>query len=105
MTDTQPALSQPSRNFEWKAPIAACRLSRDDIKRLHKIIYDKQIEDRDHLVTNVLQQLPNETAEQLLARRVRVGDACMTTITVTGTNGEMITGHGESFLDSSIIPE
>jgi hypothetical protein len=84
MTDTQSPLPPPSRTFEWKVPIAACRLSREDIKRLHKIIDEKQIEDRDHFVNNVLQQQPTESTEQFQGRRERVRDACMTTITVTG---------------------
>src|ERR1700719_1960064 len=105
MTDAQPILPQPTRNFDWNVPIAACRLSREDIKRLHKIIDDKQMEDRDHLINNVVQLLPNESTEELQARRERVRDACMTTITVTGINGERIIGDGEHFLESSIIPE
>jgi hypothetical protein len=105
VTDTQAAPLTPMRTFEWKVPVAACRLTRDDIKRLYKIIDDKQVEDRDNLVNHVLAQQPSESVEQFQQRRERVRDACMTTITVVGINGESIIGHGESFLDSSLIPE
>jgi hypothetical protein len=105
MTETQSVLPQPIRNFEWKVPIVACRLSREDMKRLHKIIEDKQVEDREDIIKNIRKQQPNESAEDFQVRRERVADACRTTITVTGMNGEIILGHGESFLDDSIIPE
>jgi hypothetical protein len=103
MTDTQP--EHLPQIFEWKVPIASCRLSREDIKRIYRIIDEKQIEDRDHLINNILEQLPTESPEQFQARRERVRNACRTTITVTGLNGESIIGHGEAFLDSSVIPE
>jgi hypothetical protein len=53
-TNSEPALSRQFRNFEWKVPLPACKLSRDDIKRLYRIIDDKQIEDRDNIVNHVL---------------------------------------------------
>jgi hypothetical protein len=105
MTNTEPNPPQEFRNFEWKVPLPACKLSRDDIKLLYRIIDDKQIEDRENLVNHILQLQTNETAEVFNARKERVRDACATTITVTGTNGEIITGQGEALLDSSIIPE
>jgi len=105
MTDTEPTSPLPFRNFEWKVPLPACKLSRDDIKRLYQIIDEKQNEDRDYLINHILQIQPNESLENFNARKDRVRDACRTTITVTGTNGESIVGHGVDFLDSSIIPE
>jgi hypothetical protein len=72
MTETQPETPQPTRNFQWSVPIAACRLSSDDIKRLHRIIDEKQIEDREHIVNSVLQRMPEESPEQFQARRERV---------------------------------
>jgi hypothetical protein len=94
------------RNFQWKSPIPACKLDREDIKRLYRIIDDKQTEDRDYLVNYILQLQPNESPADFDARKDRVRDACRTTITVTGTrNNEAVVGHGEGFLDSSIIPE
>ena len=105
MTDTTEN-QNPIRFFQWQvSPIAACRLSRDDIKRLYKIIDEKLIQERDHMINSVLVQQENETFEHFQKRRTGVRDAFMTTITVTGTYGENITGHGETFLDSAIIPE
>ena len=96
---------QSFRNFHWEVPITACQLSRDDLKRIYRIIDSKQIEERDRFLRDVIRRQPQETDDQFSIRRERVTDAHLTAITVTGTSGEKISGFGEDFLDSSILPE
>src|SRR5262249_55417799 len=38
-------------------------------------------------------------------RYVRVKNAFITTVMITGINGDVISGHGENFFDSPLIPE
>jgi hypothetical protein len=62
------------RNYSTKAPIAAFHMRRGDLKRLYKIINDKQIEYRDRIV-NSLSQMPQETADNFEARKIKVYEA------------------------------
>ena len=92
------------RNFNVASPIEACRLRASDLKRLYRIIYEKQIEHRDRIVTG-LSQTGTETADQFAARVSNVRNAFTTTVRVTAANGEVVTGHGENFFDSALLPE
>src|SRR5271165_3917883 len=73
------------RTFTTTSPIRACRLRRDDLKRLYRII--------------------NDPLEQFQERRVRVANSFTTTVNVTGTNQEVVTGQQESFFDTTNIPD
>lgn len=85
-------------------PIAACRLSADDLKRLYRLINEKQVELGKRLVAG-LYATPQESAEQFKSRTATVQNAFITTVTVTGKNGEVVSGHGEAFFDSPLLPE
>src|SRR5216684_3385758 len=92
------------RNFSVASPIQACRLRGADLKRLYRIIHEKQIEHRDRVISG-LSQTASETPDQFAARVSNVRNAFTTTVRVTALNGEVVTGHGESFFDSALIPE
>jgi hypothetical protein len=103
MSDTNP--NPPLvRTYNTTFPIRACRLRRDDLKQLYRIINDRQIEYKDTVV-NQLSRLPDEPPEQFQARRIRVANAFTTHIVITGTNQEVQTGQHESFFDTANIPE
>ena len=53
----------------------------------------------------VLAQQPAESAEQFHERRARVANAFVTTVNVTGSNNEVVSGSGEHFLASENIPD
>jgi hypothetical protein len=90
------------RNFTVASPIAACKLGRADLKRLYRLINEKQIEHRDRLIAKLF-KTDTETTEQFLERLRQVRNAFITTVRII--NGEVITGHGEDFFDSPLLPE
>jgi len=103
MNDTSPN-SAHVRTFTTTSPIEACRLRLDDLKRLYRIINDRQIE-YSQTVLGRLAQLSTETSEQFQERRNRVANSFVTTINITGDNNEIVSGSGESFLSAGNIPE
>jgi hypothetical protein len=92
------------RGFTKRASIETCRLRGDDFKRLYRIINDKQIEYGERIVRGLFKR-EDETPEQFQLRYVTVKNAFITTVSITGMNGDVISGHGESFFDSPLIPE
>lgn len=105
MSDTKPNPPPPLRTFTTTAPIKACRLRRDDLARLYRIINDRQIEYGQMFIAQVLAQQPAELPDQFQERRARVTNAFVTTVNVTGPNNEIVTGSGEHFLASENIPD
>jgi hypothetical protein len=103
MSETKPNPT-PIRTFTTTSPIKACRLRRDDLVRLYRIINERQME-YGQIVLNQLAQQPAESPEQFQERRARVANAFVTTVNITGSNNEVVTGSGESFLASENIPE
>ncbi len=93
----------PTRTFTTTASINACRLRREDLLRLYRIINERQIE-YGQLVVRLLSQLPEESPRQFHERVARFVDSFVTTVNVTGANGEVVTGSGESFITSDNIP-
>ncbi len=93
------------RNFSTKVPISAFRMKRGDLKRLYKIINEKQIDYRDRFISNVLQIQPSETLEQFEERKKRVCDHFVTSVTASGINGELVHGNNEAFLENENVPE
>ncbi len=87
-----------------KNPIAAFRLQREDLKRLYKIINDKQIEFRERMM-GILALQPEETEDAFNARKIKVFNAFVTSVTINCTNGEMVHGNNEEFLDSTNMPD
>lgn len=79
-------------------------MKRGDLKRLYKIINDKQHEYRDKFLT-VLSQQPGETEEQFIDRKNRAYNSFVTSVTFAGINGELVHGNNEEFLASQTIPE
>jgi hypothetical protein len=104
MSATPPNSPSPVRTFTTSAPIKACRLRREDLARLYRIINDRQIE-YGQTVVNQLAQQPIESPEQFEQRRLGVSNAFVTTVNVTGANNEVVSGSGEQFLASQNIPE
>lgn len=96
--------SEGWRAFRTTAPLKACRLPRDDLRRLYEIINERQVEYGKTVLAQLTCQ-PNESDEQFRERRARVERAFLTTVTVTGVNGEMVTGLGEEFLASANVPD
>lgn len=92
------------RNFSDKSPLAAMALRSGDLKKLYKIINDKQIEFRDRFMP-VLARQPTETAEDFEARKTRVYNSFVTSMTITRINGGMVHGNNESFLDEANLPD
>jgi hypothetical protein len=103
MSETTPTPT-PVRTFTVTSPVKACRLRRDDLARLYRIINERQIESG-QILLNQLSQQPEESPEQFQHRRARVADAFVTTVNVTGVNNEIVSGSGEHFLASENIPE
>ncbi|WP_157379967.1 hypothetical protein [Burkholderia ubonensis] len=91
------------RNFSSSIPIAACRLRKGDLKLLYRILNEKQNEYRDKVISK-LSQLPTESQADFEARKSNVRNAFVTSVTITGTNEESLTGNSEDFFDSSSIP-
>jgi hypothetical protein len=104
MSETKPNPSTSVRTFTTSAPIKACRLRREDLARLYRIINDRQIE-YGQMLLNQLAQQPHETEAQFQERRTRVANAFVTTVNVTGSNNEIVSGSGEHFLASENIPD
>jgi hypothetical protein len=92
------------RNYTTKFPIPAFRLKRGDLPRLYQIINEKQFEIRDRMLGLVVQQ-PNEPQADFQARRKKVSDAFVTSVSVTAENGEVFTGNSEAFFESGTFPE
>ena len=103
MSETRPNPT-PARTFTTTSSINACRLRREDLLRLYRIINERQVE-YGQLVVNFVTQLAEETPEQFHERRARLANSFVTTVNVTGTNGEVVSGSGESFIMSDNIPE
>jgi hypothetical protein len=94
----------PVRTFTTSSPIKACRLRRDDLARIYRIINERQTEFGQTIVNQLAQQ-PAESTEEFEERRARVANAFVTTVNVTGANNEIVSGSGEGFLSSQNIPE
>lgn len=92
------------RNYTTKVPIAAFRMKRDDLKRLYQIINNKQVEYRDKLLGNLF-KVPPESDEGFAERKLKVHDAFVTSVSVTGLDGEIVTGNNEAFFESPNVPE
>lgn len=83
------------RNWNTKVPIPAYRLRRGDLKRVYKILNDKQLEIREKTLP-ILVIMSSETEEQFQARKKRVSDAFVVSMTVHGAGGELSHGNNEA---------
>jgi len=104
MADVESNPNETWRNYTKQVSIQSCRLHVEDLKRLYRLINDKQLEAGSDAVAR-LWKTENEAQEQFEARRRRVKDAFITTVRIKGTNAEVVTGHGEVFFDSGLLPE
>jgi hypothetical protein len=105
MSEAAPNPNEAWRNFTTRSPITACRLrGTDDLKRLYKIVNQKQVEHGERVVGRFF-KTEEETQQQFEARCTQTKDAFITTVQVAGENGEVVTGHGEGFFDSQLLPE
>ncbi|MCI0557731.1 MAG: hypothetical protein MN733_04495, partial [Nitrososphaera sp.] len=78
--------------------------SHNDLKLLYRLVNEKQIEHGNQVVSRLVQN-DGETPEQFEQRRVRVKNAFITTVSITGANGHVVTGHGEAIFESPLVPE
>jgi len=92
------------RTFTISTPVRACRLRRDDLRQLYRIIQERQTDHR-QMVLGQLAQLPTESAEQFETRRSRVANAFVTTVNITLASGEIITDSSEHFVNSENLPD
>lgn len=92
------------RGYATIAPIAACKLSRADLKRLYALINARQTEIRAATML-VLAQQPNETAGQYAERRAGVAAAFVTGVVVNGDKGESVSGDGDYIFDEPLAPD
>jgi hypothetical protein len=104
MSDIVQNPNEAWRNFTKQASISACKLRRDDLKRIYRLINEKQTEVGNNIVSKFF-QTTEETPEQFQVRCTNVKNAFITTVSITGENGNVVTGHGDSFFDSPLLPE
>lgn len=104
MATTAPNPNEAWRNYTKRVSISACKLRAGDLKKLYRLINEKQIEVGASAIRE-LAQAENETPQQFDGRAQRVRDAFVTTVQIKGQNAEVVTGHGESFFDSGLLPE
>jgi hypothetical protein len=104
MSETGSNPTATVRTFTVSMPVRACRLRRDDLRNLYRIIQERQSEHRQTVLTQLV-QLPTESAEQFEARRAKVANAFVTTVNITLANKEVITDSSEHFLASENLPD
>ena len=103
MSDAAPKPPEEWRNFTTHVPITACRLRHDGLKRLYQIINEKQKEYRDKVLIR-LSQTQEETPDQFREWKRSVKEAFGTSVTIAGTNGELLTGNNEKIFDDINLP-
>ena len=104
MTENIKKAPEGWRNHSTKHPIAASRLRPGDLTRLHKLINDKQDVVCDKMMP-VLQQQANETVEVFDARKKRVYELSVTSMTYRTTTDVMYHGNNKSFLEEKNLPD
>ncbi len=104
VTSAAPNPNEAWRNYTKHVAMSACRLQEGDLKRLYKLINEKQIEAGSSVVAGFW-KTDEESQEQFEGRCKRVRDAFITTVQVKGLHAEVVTGHGEAFFDSGLLPE
>ena len=92
------------RNYTKGVAISACKLRAGDLKRLYQLINEKHIEAGNSVVASCW-KTEEESQEQFESRCQRTKDAFITTVQIKGANAEVVTGHGENFFDSGLLPE
>jgi hypothetical protein len=92
------------RSYTTNVPLPAIRIKASDLKRLYKIINDRAIQYRDRVLSH-LGQLPNEPLAELERRQENVLQAFVTSVTITGMNGESTYGNDEAFFEEGNLPE
>jgi hypothetical protein len=91
------------RNFGTHFPIPACRLNRGGLKTLYGIINDLQTRYRDKCLQRLFQQSTESDAD-FVARKLRVQNAFVTSVTVTARNDEKLTGNSAELFDAVNFP-
>jgi hypothetical protein len=91
------------RNFSTRYPITACRLKRDGLKLLYRILNERQKEYRDKILT-IEPQRQNETDEAFRQRKASASNAFVVSVTITAENGETLTGNREEIFDDVNFP-
>jgi hypothetical protein len=103
LTDSVPKTPAEWRNFQTRYPITACRLKRDGLKVLYRLLDERQSEYRGKVMSG-LSQMTNETADAFRERRTKVFNAFVVSVTITAENGQVLTGNNERVLDETNLP-
>ena len=103
MSDAQPKAPEDWRNFSTRFPISACRLKRDGLKFLYRILNERQKEYRDRVLSREPQH-PNETEQDFKQRKASAYNAFVVSVTISAENGEMLTGNKEEIFDDVNFP-
>jgi hypothetical protein len=98
-----PKAPEEWRNFTTRFPITACRLKHDGLKRLYRIIDERQKEYRDKIGATLVQS-PEESDERFLQRKTTVSSAFVVSVTIAAENGEHLTGNKEEIFDDINFP-
>jgi hypothetical protein len=105
MSETRPNSAATVRTFTISTPVQACRLRRDDLRQLYRIIQERQNDHRQTVLAH-LSQLPTESADEFETRRTRVANAFVTTVNITlARSKEVITDSSEHFVTSENLPD
>lgn len=92
------------RHYAIRAPISACLIQQEDLKRLYDIISEKQQEEATKILGLLVKQV-SETDAQFEQRKVNVRNVYVTLVTINAPNGEAVTGNTRAVFDSASVPE
>lgn len=103
MNDHRPNGFDQWRSFSTNYPIAACRLTKPDLKFLYKIIDDKQKEHR-NVIMKRQSRLSTESESDFENRKNIVHESFVVSVTITAHNGETLSGNNERIFDDVNFP-
>jgi hypothetical protein len=104
MATAAPNPNEAWRNYTKRVSISACRLGDGDLKKLYRLINEKQIEAGNSVVAGFW-KTNDETQEHFEGRCLKARNAFVTTVQIKGGSAEVVTGHGEAFFESGLLPE
>src|ERR1700676_215814 len=96
--------SESWQHYTIRAPISACRLRHDDLKRLYELIDERRKQEANEILRALIKQA-NESAEAFEQRELRVRRSLVTIVSIAAPDGEAVTGNASDFFDSATIPE
>ena len=91
------------RTHTKRVSIPSCSLKTEDLKRLYRLVNEKQMEVASKVLDALAIQV-DETQEQFQDRCQGVKNVFIVSIQIKGVTDEVVTGHGEAFFDSPVVP-